>query len=161
MGQPGCRDFFPYHVSTNALKPSRFLLWESPHFGTPSHSLSEVAAQRNTNETGLPPLWRPRVPAAWFIFWPQESAGLVCLSSHLVLKVLHPGSRIWILRPKCGVGGLMPRYEYFCHACKRVFSKVLTITEYEEGKITCPHCGSKEVEQSWSAFYAITSKKSA
>ena len=72
MGQPGCRDFFPYHVSTNAWTPSRFLLWESPHFGTPSHSLSEVAAQRNTNETGLPPLWRPRVPAAWFIFWPQE-----------------------------------------------------------------------------------------
>jgi len=25
----------------------------------------------------------------------------------------------------------------------------------------CPHCGSKEVEQCWSAFTAIKSKKSA
>jgi|SRR5215813_4542512 len=33
--------------------------------------------------------------------------------------------------------------------------------EYEEGELTCPRCGSKEVEQTWSAFYAITSNKSA
>jgi len=55
----------------------------------------------------------------------------------------------------------MPDYEYFCHACKKTFSKVLTLAEYEKGKITCPHRGSKRVEQGWSAFYAITSKKSA
>jgi cytochrome c-type biogenesis protein CcmH/NrfF len=34
-------------------------------------------------------------------------------------------------------------------------------TEYEEGEVRCPHCDSNNVEQSWSAFYAITSKKSA
>jgi hypothetical protein len=28
-------------------------------------------------------------------------------------------------------------------------------------KIACPHCGGKNVEQRWSAFSAITSKKSA
>jgi len=55
----------------------------------------------------------------------------------------------------------MPRYEYFCHSCKKIFSKTLTMTEYEEGEITCPNCGSDDVEQSWSAFYAITSKKGA
>jgi len=55
----------------------------------------------------------------------------------------------------------MPRYEFFCHACTKVFSKTLTMSEYEEDEITCPHCGSEDVEQSWSAFYAITSKKSA
>jgi RNA polymerase subunit RPABC4/transcription elongation factor Spt4 len=38
---------------------------------------------------------------------------------------------------------------------------VLTLAEYEEGKVLCPHCGSNNVEQAWSAFYAITSKKSA
>ena len=55
----------------------------------------------------------------------------------------------------------MPQYECFCHACKKTFSKVLTLSEYEEGKVLCPHCGSNSVEQAWSAFYAITSKKSA
>jgi putative FmdB family regulatory protein len=55
----------------------------------------------------------------------------------------------------------MPHYEFFCHACKKTFSKVLTLAEYEEGEVICPDCGSQEVEQSWSAFSAITSKKSA
>ena len=44
----------------------------------------------------------------------------------------------------------MPRYEFF-----------LSLVDYEEGEILCPHCSSKEVEQYWSAFNAITSKKSA
>jgi putative FmdB family regulatory protein len=55
----------------------------------------------------------------------------------------------------------MPHYEFFCHAYKKTFSKVLTLAEYEEGEVLSPHCGSNNVEQSWSAFYAITSKKSA
>jgi len=55
----------------------------------------------------------------------------------------------------------MPHYEFFCHACKKVFSKILSLEEYEEGEAICPRCGSKDVEQTWSAFYAITSKKSA
>ena len=55
----------------------------------------------------------------------------------------------------------MPQYEFFCHACKKVFSKVMSLAEYERGELVCPRCGGKGVEQSWSAFYAITSKKSA
>jgi putative FmdB family regulatory protein len=55
----------------------------------------------------------------------------------------------------------MPHYEFFCHACKKLFPKILTLAEYEKGRIVCPHCGSGDVEQSWSAFYAITSRKSA
>ena len=55
----------------------------------------------------------------------------------------------------------MPQYEFFCHDCNKLFSKPLTFAEYEAGEIACPQCGSLEVEQSWSAFYAITSKKSA
>ena len=58
-------------------------------------------------------------------------------------------------------GAPMPQYEFFCHACKKTFSKVLTLAEYEEGNVLRPHCGSNNVEQAWSAFYAITSKKSA
>jgi putative FmdB family regulatory protein len=55
----------------------------------------------------------------------------------------------------------MPNYEFFCHACKKTFSKILTIAEHDKEKTTCPHCGSHKVEQRWSAFSAVTSKKSA
>jgi putative FmdB family regulatory protein len=55
----------------------------------------------------------------------------------------------------------MPDYGFYCHACMKTFSKVLTRAVYEEGEILCPHCSSDNVEQSWSVFYPITSKKSA
>jgi putative FmdB family regulatory protein len=53
----------------------------------------------------------------------------------------------------------MPQYNFLCAACKREFSKFLTLSEHEKGKIVCPHCKSKNVEQRWAAFYAVTSKK--
>jgi putative FmdB family regulatory protein len=55
----------------------------------------------------------------------------------------------------------MPHYEFFCRECKTFFDKILSLVDYEEGDVVCPHCGSKKVEQRWSAFSAITSKKSA
>jgi putative FmdB family regulatory protein len=55
----------------------------------------------------------------------------------------------------------MPHYEFFCHACKKSFAKILSLVDYEEGDVLCPLCGSKEVEQRWSAISTITSKKSA
>lgn len=55
----------------------------------------------------------------------------------------------------------MPQYEYFCQDCRKRFSKVLTLAEYDAGKVACPQCKSKRVEQQYAAFYAITSKKSA
>ena len=55
----------------------------------------------------------------------------------------------------------MPQYEYFCHACKRPFSKNLTPAEYAEGTIVCPQCGSEEVENRAAAFYPISSRESA
>jgi CheY-like chemotaxis protein len=39
-------------------------------------------------------------------------------------------------------------------------TKILTIAEHDAEKTACPHCGSHEVEQRWSAFSAVTSKKS-
>ena len=44
--------------------------------------------------------------------------------------------------------------------CQKTFTKILTIAEHENEKITCPECGSKNVEQRWAAFYAVGSKKS-
>jgi putative FmdB family regulatory protein len=55
----------------------------------------------------------------------------------------------------------MPHYEFFCRTCQSTFSKILALVDYEEGGIICPHCGSHNVEQRWSVFSAITSKKSA
>ena len=55
----------------------------------------------------------------------------------------------------------MPHYEFLCLDCKRSFDKILALVNYEEGDVVCPNCGSKKVEQRWSAFTAITSKKSA
>ena len=52
----------------------------------------------------------------------------------------------------------MPHYEFFCHNCKKIFSRILLV-DYKEGKVACPHCGSKEVEQCCSVFAPITSKK--
>jgi putative FmdB family regulatory protein len=55
----------------------------------------------------------------------------------------------------------MPHYEFFCRDCKKFFDKILSLVDYEEDEVQCSHCGSKNVEQRWSAFSAITSKKSA
>ena len=46
----------------------------------------------------------------------------------------------------------MPHYEFFCQECKKLFDKILSLVDYEEGEVLCPHCGSKKVEQRWSAF---------
>jgi len=77
-----------------------------------------------------------------------------------MLKAPHQGPTIYLL-PFTTMEVPMPQYEFYCHACKKTFSKLLTLVEYEESEVLCPHCGSNSVEQSWSAFYAITSRKSA
>ena len=40
----------------------------------------------------------------------------------------------------------MPHYEFICHDCHKGFLKTLSREDYEEGKITCPHCDSNRVE---------------
>ena len=78
----------------------------------------------------------------------------------LALNLPSAGSRILLLLFK-NCGRCVPHHELFCHACKKSFSKVLSPVDYEKGEALCPHCGSKEVEQCRSAFFAISSKKSA
>ncbi len=55
----------------------------------------------------------------------------------------------------------MPQYEFVCTACKKPFVTTLTLAEYEKGKIACPKCASRKVNQRVSTVYAVTSKKSA
>jgi putative FmdB family regulatory protein len=52
-------------------------------------------------------------------------------------------------------------YEFYCHACNKTFTKILTLVDYEAGGFACPNCGSQRVQQSWTVFSTITSRKSA
>jgi putative FmdB family regulatory protein len=53
----------------------------------------------------------------------------------------------------------MPVYDYKCKNCNKEFELVLTFAEREQ-LVTCPHCGSTDVEQEATKFYAVTSSKS-
>jgi putative FmdB family regulatory protein len=56
-------------------------------------------------------------------------------------------------------GPYMPVYDYVCHDCHKTFELILTLKEHEVAA-KCPKCGSKNVEQEATAFYAVTPKKS-
>jgi hypothetical protein len=55
----------------------------------------------------------------------------------------------------------MTQHEFFCQACHQAFSKVLTRVDYAESVVSCPHWGSKSVEERPTVFYPITRKESA
>ena len=54
----------------------------------------------------------------------------------------------------------MPQYEYLCKKCNKTFSMIMTLAEYDKGKVACPKCKSKKVEQQVASFFTVTSKKS-
>lgn len=54
----------------------------------------------------------------------------------------------------------MPTYEYKCENCNNEFSIILSISEKEKEKVTCPSCKSDKVKQIPSSFMAKTSRKS-
>ena len=54
----------------------------------------------------------------------------------------------------------MPQYEYACKGCKKRFTLIMTLAQYDKGKVACPKCKSKKVEQKVATFFAVTSKKS-
>jgi len=67
----------------------------------------------------------------------------------------------------------MPHYEFLCRSCRKVFSHILSLVDYEagdvysptvdyeEGDVCCPNCGSNDVEQCRSAVDALAPKKAA
>jgi putative FmdB family regulatory protein len=57
-------------------------------------------------------------------------------------------------------GHPMPIYSYTCKECKKSFTQQMTLTEYEKGRVACPKCNSKKVEQKVAAFFAVSAKKS-
>jgi putative FmdB family regulatory protein len=54
----------------------------------------------------------------------------------------------------------MPTYEFVCERCKKPFSILMKISDYEKKKFSCPKCKSKKVRQQLTAFQTITAKKS-
>jgi putative FmdB family regulatory protein len=54
----------------------------------------------------------------------------------------------------------MPVYDYICKDCNKTFEKIITLAEHEKETVSCPSCGSKNVEQEATAFFAVTSSKS-
>ncbi len=54
----------------------------------------------------------------------------------------------------------MPSYEYFCKECKKTFTVVMTLSEYDKARVACPKCKSKKVEQKPAAFFAVSARKS-
>ena len=54
----------------------------------------------------------------------------------------------------------MPTYEFVCEKCKKRFTLILSISEYEKKKMECPKCKSRKVKQQISSFQAVRSKKS-
>ena len=54
----------------------------------------------------------------------------------------------------------MPTYEYACKKCNKKFSVMLSISEHETAKVSCPKCNGKSVKQMISSFTAKTSRKS-
>ena len=54
----------------------------------------------------------------------------------------------------------MPTYEFVCKKCKKKFSLIMSISEYEKKKAQCPKCKSTDVKQQITSFQAVTSKKS-
>jgi putative FmdB family regulatory protein len=55
---------------------------------------------------------------------------------------------------------IMPVYDYICKDCNKTFEKIITLAEHEKEAVSCPSCGSKNVEQEATAFFAVTSSKS-
>ena len=54
----------------------------------------------------------------------------------------------------------MPTYDFLCEKCKKSFSLMLKVSEYEKKKYRCPKCKSKKLRQQITSFQTITSKKS-
>ena len=54
----------------------------------------------------------------------------------------------------------MPHYEYNCKDCKQTFTTTEHINEHGKHVVKCPKCKSKNVEQQYAAFAAVTSRKS-
>jgi len=53
----------------------------------------------------------------------------------------------------------VPVYEFTCTKCRKTFEVLRPISKVPH-TATCPKCGSKKTERTWTSVFAVTSKKS-
>jgi putative FmdB family regulatory protein len=46
----------------------------------------------------------------------------------------------------------VPLFEFTCKKCGHNFEDLVTLTEWNDGKVKCPACNSKRVERELSSF---------
>ncbi len=54
----------------------------------------------------------------------------------------------------------MPMYEYVCLDCGKEALLSLTLKDHDRGRVVCPSCKSKRMEQLISSVMAKTTRKS-
>ena len=54
----------------------------------------------------------------------------------------------------------MPTYDFYCEKCDKSFAVIISISDYEKKKFSCPKCKGKKLKQEITGFQTITSKKS-
>ncbi len=54
----------------------------------------------------------------------------------------------------------MPTYEYTCTACKKKFTLIMTLSERDKKRVSCPRCKSRKVTQRFTSVHTQTSSKS-
>ena len=50
----------------------------------------------------------------------------------------------------------MPRYEFLCEKCQKPFEPIMTITEREKAKPTCPKCNGGKIVPQFGGFMVQT-----
>jgi putative FmdB family regulatory protein len=54
----------------------------------------------------------------------------------------------------------MPRYDYFCDACRKEVTLTMTMGEHDKGSAVCPECQGRSLRPLVGSFFAQTSRKS-
>ena len=54
----------------------------------------------------------------------------------------------------------MPRYEFVCEKCSKLFEVIMTISQREKSDVKCPGCKDSKVVPQLSGFMAQTANKS-
>jgi putative FmdB family regulatory protein len=76
-----------------------------------------------------------------------------------MMRILDAGNRVQQASRCCSGGDGMAIYEFVCRACQKGFEVMRPMSE-SSASVMCPHCGSADVERTWSTVQTVTSKKS-
>jgi putative FmdB family regulatory protein len=55
----------------------------------------------------------------------------------------------------------MPEYAFYCRACKKPFTAVMSLAQHDKGVASCPKCKQRrQVEKRPAAAFVVTARKS-